>query len=376
MPRIYLSAPDISSHDHASVDAVLTSNWVAPVGPALDSFESAVADRANRQHAVALNSGTAALHLALQILGVSADDAVICPTLTFAASANPICYLGAEPIFVDSEPRTWNMDPVLLEQALMQGSNIKAVIVVHLYGQCAEMAPILEVCAKYGVPVIEDAAEALGASYCGRPAGSMGAFSFFSFNGNKIITTSGGGMLLSNDGESIEQARYLATQAREPAAHYEHKAVGYNYRMSNLLAGLGNSQLADLQRRIDTRRAHFEAYRAELGALSGIEFMPVTDPEASNYWLSCLTIDSETSGSSRDALMATLEAADIEARPLWKPLHLQPIFTDKICYGGELAEGLFKNGLCLPSGSGMDESEREKVIRTIKATLAQARSKQ
>lgn len=376
MPRIYLSAPDISSHDHASVDAVLTSNWVAPVGPALDSFESAVADRANRQHAVALNSGTAALHLALQILGVSADDAVICPTLTFAASANPICYLGAEPIFVDSEPRTWNMDPVLLEQALMQGSNIKAVIVVHLYGQCAEMAPILEVCAKYGVPLIEDAAEALGASYCGRPAGSMGAFSFFSFNGNKIITTSGGGMLLSNDGESIEQARYLATQAREPAAHYEHKAVGYNYRMSNLLAGLGNSQLADLQRRIDTRRAHFEAYRAELGALPGIEFMPVADPEASNYWLSCLTIDSETSGSSRDALMATLEAADIEARPLWKPLHLQPIFTDKICYGGELAEGLFKNGLCLPSGSGMDESEREKVIRTIKATLAQARSKQ
>lgn len=376
MPRIYLSAPDISSHDHASVDAVLTSNWVAPVGPALDSFESAVADRANRRHAVALNSGTAALHLALQILGVGADDAVICPTLTFAASANPICYLGAEAIFVDSEPRTWNMDPVLLEQALRQGSDIKAVIVVHLYGQCAEMDPILAVCAKYGVPVIEDAAEALGASYCGRPAGSMGAFSFFSFNGNKIITTSGGGMLLSNDAESIEQARYLATQAREPAAHYEHKAVGYNYRMSNLLAGLGNSQLADLQRRIDTRRAHFEAYRAELGALPGIAFMPIADPEASNYWLTCLTIDSESSGSSRDALMAALEVADIEARPLWKPLHLQPIFTDKICYGGELAEGLFKDGLCLPSGSGMDESEREKVIRVIKATLAQARSKQ
>lgn len=375
MPRIYLSPPDISSHDHVSVDAVLTSNWVAPVGPALDSFESAVADRVNRQHAIALNSGTAALHLALQILGVGADDAVICPTLTFAASANPICYLGAEPIFVDSEPRTWNMDPMLLEQALMQRSDIKAVIVVHLYGQCAEMNPILAVCAKYDVPLIEDAAEALGASYCGRPAGSMGAFSFFSFNGNKIITTSGGGMLLSNDGESIEQARYLATQAREPAAHYEHKAVGYNYRMSNLLAGLGNSQLADLQRRIDTRRAHFEAYHAELGALPGIEFMPIADPEASNYWLTCLTIDCETSGSSRDALMAALEVADIEARPLWKPLHLQPIFSGKICYGGELAAGLFKDGLCLPSGSGMQESEREEVIRTIKATLAQARSK-
>jgi pyridoxal phosphate-dependent aminotransferase EpsN len=348
---------------------------VAPAGPALNSFESAVASRANRKHAVALNSGTAALHLALQILGVGSGDAVICPTFTFAASANPICYLGAEPIFVDSEPRTWNMDPVLLEQALKQDNNIKAVIVVHLYGQCADMKAILAICAKYDVPLIEDAAEALGASFCGRPAGSMGAFSFFSFNGNKIITTSGGGMLLSNDSKSIEQARYLATQAREPVAHYEHKAVGYNYRMSNLLAGLGNSQLADLQRRIDIRRAHFEAYQAELSALPGIEFMPVTDPEAANYWLTCLTVDSETSGSSRDALIAALEAADIEARPLWKPLHLQPVFKEKTCYGGELAAGLFKHGLCLPSGSGMDESDRKAVITTIKATLAQGRSK-
>ena len=371
MPRIYLSPPDISPRDHASVDAVLTSNWVAPAGPALDLFESAVAARANRQHAVALNSGTAALHLALQILGVGAGDAVICPTFTFAASANPICYLGAEPIFVDSEPRTWNMDSVLLEQALKQASNIKAVIVVNLYGQCAEMEPILAICAKYGVPLIEDAAEALGASYCGRPAGSMGAFSFFSFNGNKIITTSGGGMLLSNDSESIAHARYLATQAREPAAHYEHKAVGYNYRMSNLLAGLGNSQLVDLQRRIDVRRAHFEAYHAELGGLRGIQFMPIADPEAANYWLTCLTVDSETSGSSRDALLAALEAADIEARPLWKPLHLQPVFKEKICHGGELAAGLFKNGLCLPSGSAMHQPDREAVITTIKATLAQ-----
>jgi pyridoxal phosphate-dependent aminotransferase EpsN len=375
MSRIYLSPPDISPRDHASVDAVLTSNWVAPTGPALDSFESAVASRANCKYAVALNSGTAALHLALQILGVGSGDAVICPTFTFAASANPICYLGAEPIFVDSEPQTWNMDPVLLEQALKQDNNIKAVIVVHLYGQCADMKPILAICAKYDVPLIEDAAEALGASFCGRPAGSMGAFSFFSFNGNKIITTSGGGMLLSNDSESIEQARYLATQAREPVAHYEHKAVGYNYRMSNLLAGLGNSQLADLQRRIDIRRAHFEGYHAELSALPGIEFMPIVDPEAANYWLTCLTVDSETSGSSRDALLAALEAVDIEARPLWKPLHLQPVFKEKTCYGGELAAGIFKGGLCLPSGSGMDESDRKAVITTIKATLAQGRSK-
>jgi pyridoxal phosphate-dependent aminotransferase EpsN len=375
MSRIYLSPPDISPRDHASVDAVLTSNWVAPAGPALDSFESAVAGRANCKYAVALNSGTAALHLALQILGVGSGDAVICPTFTFAASANPICYLGAEPIFVDSEARTWNMDPALLEQALKQDNNIKAVIVVHLYGQCADMKAILAICAKYDVPLIEDAAEALGASFCGRPAGSMGAFSFFSFNGNKIITTSGGGMLLSNDSESIEQARYLATQAREPVAHYEHKAVGYNYRMSNLLAGLGNSQLADLQRRIDIRRAHFEAYHAELSALPGIEFMPIVDPEAANYWLTCLTVDSETSGISRDALLAALEAADIEARPLWKPLHLQPVFKEKTCYGGELAAGIFKDGLCLPSGSGMDESDRKAVITTIKATLAQGRSK-
>ena len=370
MSRIYLSPPDIGPRDHASVDAVLTSNWVAPTGPALDLFESAVAALANRQHAVALNSGTAALHLALQILGVGAGDAVICPTFTFAASANPICYLGAEPIFVDSEPRTWNMDSVLLEQALKQASNVKAVIVVNLYGQCAEMEAILEICAKYDVPLIEDAAEALGASYCGRPAGSMGAFSFFSFNGNKIITTSAGGMLLSNDSESIAHARYLATQAREPEAHYEHKAVGYNYRMSNLLAGLGNSQLADLQRRIDIRRAHFEAYRAELGALTGIDFMPIVDPEAANYWLTCLTVDSETSGSSRDALIAALEAVDIEARPLWKPLHLQPVYKEKICHGGELAARLFKDGLCLPSGSAMHQSDREAVITAIKETLA------
>ena len=374
MPRIYLSPPDINPHDHVSVDDVLTSNWVAPAGPALDLFESAVADHANRQHAVALNSGTAALHLALQILGVGPGDAVICPTFTFAASANPICYLGAEPIFVDSEPRTWNMDPVLLQQALEQCKDIKAVIVVHLYGQCAEMNAILSICEQYNVPLVEDAAEALGASYCGSPAGSMGAYSFFSFNGNKIITTSGGGMLLSNNGEGIEKARYLATQAREPVAHYEHKAVGYNYRMSNLLAGLGKSQLADLQRRIDIRRAHFEAYHAELASLTGIEFMPVADPDAANYWLTCLTVDSETSGSSRDALMAALEVADIEARPLWKPLHLQPIFKDKICFGGELAAGLFKNGLCLPSGSGMHQSDRDEVISTIKATLAMGRS--
>lgn len=369
MPRIYLSPPDISPQDHASVDDVLSSNWVAPVGPALDAFEMAVAERASRSHAVALNSGTAALHLALQILGVGSGDAVICPTLTFAASANPICYLGAKPVFVDSEPNTWNMDPALLEEALKTRNDIKAVIVVHLYGQCAEMEPILELCEAHGVPLIEDAAEALGASYRGRPAGSMGAFSFFSFNGNKIITTSAGGMLLSNDAEGIKRARYLATQAREPVAHYEHKAVGYNYRMSNLLAGLGVSQLTDLDRRIAARRAHFEAYKEALDDLPGVEFMPIAEPAAANHWLTCLTVDPALSGVSRDDLLAALEGNDIEARPLWKPLHLQPVFKDRACFGGELAAGLFERGFCLPSGSGLSHAERQYVIDTIHAVF-------
>lgn len=371
MPRIYLSPPDISTRDHAAVDAVLTSNWVAPVGPDLEAFESAVAELAERQYAVALNSGTAALHLALQLLNVQPGDSVICPTLTFAASANPICYCGADPIFVDSEPRTWNMDPVLLELELGEraasGELPKAVIVVHLYGQCADMDPILAVCERYGIPVVEDAAEALGASYKGRPAGGMGAFSFFSFNGNKIITTSGGGMLLADKGSWIDRARFLATQAREPVAHYEHRELGYNYRLSNVLAGLGLSQLDDLSRRIAAKRAHFEAYRAALGELPGVRFMPIEDPDAANYWLTCMTIDSVDGGSSRDAVIAALEAADVEARPLWKPLHMQPVFQDCASIGGECAEGLFATGLCLPSGSALSEADRSKVIEGVRA---------
>ena len=371
MPRIYLSPPDISTRDHATVDAVLTSNWVAPVGPDLEAFESAVAELAQRQYAVALNSGTAALHLALQLLNVQPGDSVICPTLTFAASANPICYCGADPIFVDSEPRTWNMDPVLLELELGEraasGELPKAVIVVHLYGQCADMDPILAVCERYGIPVVEDAAEALGASYKGRPAGGMGAFSFFSFNGNKIITTSGGGMLLADNGSWIDRARFLATQAREPVAHYEHRELGYNYRLSNVLAGLGLSQLDDLSRRIAAKRAHFEAYRAALGELPGVRFMPIEDPDAANYWLTCMTIDPVDGGSSRDAVIAALEAADVEARPLWKPLHMQPVFQDCASIGGECAEGLFATGLCLPSGSALSEADRSKVIEGVRA---------
>ena len=378
MPRIYLSPPDISPHDHAAVDAVLTSNWVAPVGPHLDAFEAAVAERTGRAYAVALNSGTAALHLALQLLNVRQGDTVICPTLTFAASANPICYCGADPIFVDSEPDTWNMDPVLLELELGEraasGELPKAVIVVHLYGQCADMDPILAVCERYGIPVVEDAAEALGASYKGRPAGGMGAFSFFSFNGNKIITTSGGGMLLADKGSWIERARFLSTQAKEPVAHYEHREVGYNYRMSNVLAGLGISQLDDLERRIRVKRAHFEAYREALGDLPGVVFMPIVDPDAVNYWLTCLTVEPVDGGCSRDQVIAALADADIEARPLWKPLHMQPVFQDCASIGGDCAEGLFANGLCLPSGSSMSDEERDKVIEIVRSCFSQSQA--
>jgi pyridoxal phosphate-dependent aminotransferase EpsN len=378
MPRIYLSPPDISPQDHAAVDAVLTSNWVAPVGPHLEAFEAALAERVGRAHAVALNSGTAALHLALQMLDVQPGDTVICPTLTFAASANPICYCGADPVFVDSEPSTWNMDPVLLELELGEraasGELPKAVIVVHLYGQCADMDPILAVCQRYGIPVVEDAAEALGASYKGRPAGGMGAFSFFSFNGNKIITTSGGGMLLADKESWIERARFLSTQAREPVAHYEHREVGYNYRMSNVLAGLGLSQLDDLERRIAVRRTHYEAYREALAELPGVEFMPITEPDAANYWLTCLTVTPVDGGSSRDLIIAALTEADVEARPLWKPLHLQPVFQDCASIGGDCAEGLFANGLCLPSGSSMSAEDRAKVIGIVRSCFAEPKA--
>lgn len=349
------------------MDEVLTSNWVAPVGPHLTVFENEVASRCGAKHAVALNSGTAALHLSLIVLGIKSGDKVVCPSLTFAASANPICYLGAEPIFVDSEAATWNLNPQQLERALVNEGDVKAVIVVHLYGQCADMDAILEICDRHKVSVIEDAAEALGASYQGKPAGSFGELSFISFNGNKIITTSAGGMLLSDDGTKIQQALHLATQAREPFAHYEHKHIGYNYRMSNVLAGLGSSQLSDLDRRIAVRKAHFEAYTEALEELPGLKMMPISDKGRSNYWLTCFTVDTVVSGTSRKQILDALSAAGIEGRPLWKPLHLQPVFEQCVMYGGECAEGLFDQGLCLPSGSTLADEERAEVIEVVRS---------
>ena len=371
MSRLHLSPPDIRKEDYAALDTVLASNWVAPVGPHLKLFEETLAKQVGRTHALAVNSGTAALHLALMALNIQPGDHVICPTFTFAASANPIRYCGANPIFVDSEPETWNIDPELLKSALeasaASGNLPKAVIVVHLYGQCANMHPIETICRDYDIPIIEDAAEALGAHYEGRPAGGMGALSFISFNGNKIVTSSGGGMLLTNNSKWIEQARFLATQAKEPSIHYEHTEVGYNYRLSNLLAGLGLSQLADLNRRIAIRREHFEFYREALADLPGITFMPIKNPDSVNYWLTCLTVDGSFSGTSRDQIIRALADADIEARPLWKPLHQQPVFKEHTIIGGSYAEGLFATGLCLPSGSSMQPEERSRVAEIVRS---------
>lgn len=343
----------------------MDSGWVAPVGPHLDHFECRMALEAERSHAIALNSGTAALHLALKLLDVGPGDQVICPSFTFIASANPIAYSGAEPIFIDSERETWNLDPELLERALKNEKSIKAVICVQLYGQCAQMDPILSLCEAYGVPLIEDAAEALGASYRGRPAGSMGALSFYSFNGNKIITTSAGGMLLTDSDVWSERAKKLASQAREPVAHYEHQEVGYNYRMSNLLAALGLAQIDSLERRVFQRKMHFIAYREQLEAQAGLRMMPIHADGNPNYWLTCLTINPAQVTVSPQAIIQALAAENIEARPLWKPLHLQPVFKGCVAYLNGVSESLYKMGLCLPSGSNMTQQDRQRVIDCI-----------
>ena len=374
MSRIYLSPPDISKQDRSAIDSAFDSGWVAPVGPDLDAFEAEVAKRVNRSYACAVNSGTSALHLALLALDIKPGDKVICPSLTFAGCAFPISYCGAEPVFVDSETETWNMDPGLLQKALEtladEGSKPKAVIVVQIYGQCAKMDEIIALCKAHQIPLIEDAAESLGASYKGKPAGSFGDLSFLSFNGNKIITTSGGGMLLGNDQALVEKARYFSQQAREPVLHYEHKAIGYNYRLSNLLAALGRSQITDLDRRIAVRKEHFQTYAESLGKLPGISFMPISDDGSPNYWLSCLIVDDSQTKVTRDTLIDICDQASIEVRPTWKPLHLQTVFQAKQKFGGAISEDLFNHGLCLPSGSSLTHQERDKVISILTSALS------
>ncbi len=369
MARIYLSAPDQAGTEAALVTDAIASNWIAPLGPHVDGFEAEMCHRLDVPYALALSSGTAALHLALKVLGVGAGDEVWCSSLTFAASANAIAYVNATPVFIDSDRTSWNLDPNLLLPALdaaaAAGKLPKALIVVDLYGQCADLEPIVAACHKHGVKVIEDAAEGLGATYRGRPAGSFGDLSILSFNGNKIITTSGGGMLLGRHKPWLDHARHLSTQAREPVAHYEHKEIGYNYRLSNLLAAVGRAQLGDLDRRVARRRAINARYREAL-SLPGWSFMPEASFGTSTYWLTCATIDAAAFGASRDDVIAALAKVDIEARPVWKPLHLQPVFFGCRSIGGEVAEALFRHGICLPSGSGLSDSEINRVIAVIK----------
>jgi len=370
--RIFLSPPHMSGREEGFVQEAFAGNWIAPVGPNLDAFEREFAAAVDAPYAVALSSGTAALHLALQLAGVGPGDEVLVSTLTFAATVNPIVYLGGRPIFIDSERTSWNMDPDLLAATLhakaRRGRLPKAVVVVHLYGQSANLTPILAACQAYGVPLIEDAAEALGSSYAGRMPGTFGKAGIYSFNGNKIITTSGGGMLVSADEALITQARKLATQARDPAPHYQHSEIGYNYRLSNVLAGIGRGQLCVLKERVRARRHNFALYHAALRTLPGINFMPEAPWGTHTRWLTCITVNPDEFGATCDDLRLALEAANIEARPVWKPMHLQPVFADCPIIGGDVAEQLFAEGLCLPSGSNLTADELSRVVDVIYAT--------
>ena len=348
------------------------SNWIAPLGPHVDAFEREFCDTVGVPHAAALSSGTAVLHLALLLLGVGSGDEVLVSTFTFAATANVVKYLGAKPVFIDSDRETWNMDPGLLEEELAEcsrrGQLPKAVVAVDLYGQCADYDRILAVCGRYGVPVVEDAAEALGAAYKGKPAGSFGAAAAFSFNGNKIITTSGGGMFVSADRSLVDRARHLATQARDPAPHYQHSVVGYNYRMSNLLAAVGRGQLRVLRDRVARKREIFHYYQRVLGDLPGISFMPTAGYGEPNYWLTCILVDPARFGVTREDIRLALEKENIESRPLWKPMHLQPVFKDCRVRGGSASEEIFRDGLCLPSGTALTDMELERVAGIVRAT--------
>ena len=363
---ILLSPPHLSGEEKDLVTAAIASNWIAPAGPDLDLFEQEVASEVGVAAAAGLSSGTAALHLSLLALGVEAGDEVFCSSFTFAASANPILYCGASPVFIDSSPDTWNMDPDLLagelRAAASRGKLPKAVIVVDLYGQCADYDPISACCREYGVPVVADAAESLGATYKGRAAGSLGDISIVSFNGNKIITCSGGGMLLSNNVEYVEKARFLATQARDPAPHYEHSTIGHNYRLSNLLAAVGRAQLRVLKDRVAARRRNLQFYEGHLRSIEGIEFAPAAPYEGRNAWLTCILVDEDRFGASSNAIREHLASCQIESRPLWKPMHMQPVFKHHRSIGGNVSEGLFARGLCLPSGSSLSEADLERVV--------------
>jgi dTDP-4-amino-4,6-dideoxygalactose transaminase len=364
MNKIWLSSPHIGANELKYVNEAFTTNWIAPLGPHVNAFEQGLQLETQTQHAAVLSSGTSALHLALILFGVKAGDTVFCQSITFSASANPIAYQGAIPVFIDSEQDTWNMDPLLLrtalEEAKINGKLPKAIIPVHLYGMPAKMDVLLSIAKEYGVPVIEDAAEALGSSIENKPCGSFGEFGVLSFNGNKIITTSGGGALISDNAEMIEKARFLATQARDIAPHYQHSHIGYNYRMSNVLAGIGRGQLEVLNDRVTARRNNFERYKLYFSKYNNagfnIQFQEEMNGYYSNRWLTCILVDPfKNKGLTREEIRLAMEAENIEIRPLWKPMHQQPIFSSSKSYLNGVSDNLFENGLCLPSGSNLTE---------------------
>jgi pyridoxal phosphate-dependent aminotransferase EpsN len=370
MARIYLSPPHASGRELELVTEAIESNWLAPLGPHVDAFERELAEVVGVEHAVALSSGTAALHLALVVLGVGAGDEVACSSLTFAASANAVTYTGAAPFFVDCD-HTWTIDPALLDEAIADrrraGARVRAVIAVDLYGQCCDYDALRDVCDRHDVALVQDAAESLGATYRGRPAGGQGALAAFSFNGNKIITTSGGGMLVSPDPALVEHARKLSTQARDPAPHYQHTEVGFNYRMSNVLAALGRAQLEALPERVVARRRVNARYQELLADEPGISFMPEASWGEGNRWLTCVVVDPDVFGGDREAIRLALEAEDIEARPVWKPMHLQPVFSGHRAYGGDTSRTLFDRGLCLPSGSALTDGDLERITAIVRS---------
>jgi len=364
--KIWLASPHMSDEGYEMqyVKEAFDTNWVAPLGPNVNEFEKELAARVGSKHAAAMTSGTGAIHLALKSAGVGEGDIVFCPTLTFSATANPIIYQNATPVFIDSDYETWNMDPKALEAAFEKyGDKVKAVLVVHLYGLSADMDKIMEICGRYDVTVIEDAAESLGAYYKGKHTGTFGEFGVFSFNGNKIITTSGGGMLVSDDEEKIKKVRFWSTQSRDAARHYQHSELGFNYRMSNVVAGIGRGQLKVLDQRVAKKKYIFEFYKRELGQLEGIDFMPINDWNEPNYWLSVMTLN----GSVRPInVMEALEKENIESRPVWKPMHMQPFFAEYDYIGSDVSEKLFENGVCLPSDTKMTDEDLERICGIIK----------
>ncbi|HEX3703954.1 MAG TPA: aminotransferase class I/II-fold pyridoxal phosphate-dependent enzyme [Vicinamibacterales bacterium] len=375
--RIHLSSPHLSGLEQSFVADAFATNWIAPLGPHVDEFEREFAAMAGARHAVALSSGTAALHLALQLAGVGRHDEVMVSTFTFAASVNPVVYLGATPVLIDSERTSWNMDPELLAAALSdrarRGSLPKAVVVVHIYGQSADLDPIQAVCQSYGVPLVEDAAEALGATYRGRMPGTIGLCGAYSFNGNKIITTSGGGMLVTHDDVLAARARKLATQARDLAPHYEHSEIGYNYRLSNVCAAIGRGQLPALEDRVAARRRNFDRYVEALQDLPGIGFMPEASWGRHTRWNSVVTLDQDACGMGPEQLRLLLADRNIESRPVWKPMHRQPVFAGCESIGGSVADDLFARGLVLPSGSNLTSSDLERVIDVARSAMTRSR---